>query len=85
MRRTNAQLIGQILEVCQEEGAGKTKIVYKCGLNFNNANMHLEHLINAGLLETSGTSYKTTQKGMEALEHINALRMLLGQATSPVD
>jgi predicted transcriptional regulator len=47
--------------------------------------MHLEHLINAGLLETSGTSYKTTQKGMDALEHINALRTLLGPTTSSED
>ena len=60
MRRTNDQLIGQILEACQGEGAGKTQIAYKCNLNFKNASMHLERLINAGLLEASGTSYKTT-------------------------
>ena len=85
MRRTNDQLIGQILEACQGEGAGKTKIVYQCNLNFKNAGMYLEHLINAGLLEASGTSYKTTQKGMEALGHIVALRTLLGPATSSED
>ena len=85
MRRTNDQLIGQILEACQGEGLGKTKIVYTCNLNFKNANMHLEHLIDAGLLEASGTSYRTTQKGMEALDHINALRTLLGPATSSED
>ena len=81
MRRTNDQLIGQILETCQGEGAGKTKIVYTCNLNFKTVGSHLDHLINAGLLEASGTSYKTTQKGMEALGHIIALRTLLGPAT----
>ena len=78
MRRTNDQLIGQILETCQGDGAVKTHIVYKCNLNFKNASFHLEHLINAGLLEASGNSYKTTSKGMEALAHIKALRELLG-------
>ena len=85
MRRTNDQLIGQILEACQGEGSSKTKIVYRCNLNFKNANMHLERLTNAGLLEASGTSYRTTQKGMETLEHIIALRALLGLATSSED
>jgi predicted transcriptional regulator len=85
MRRTNDQLIGQILEVCQGEGAGKTKIVYQCNLNFKNASSHLDQLIKAGLLEASGTSYKTTPKGMEALGHIVALRTLLGLATSSED
>jgi hypothetical protein len=46
---------------------------------------HLEHLTNAGLLEASGTLYKTTQRGAEALGHIVALRMLLGPATSSED
>ena len=85
MRRTNDQLIGQIFEACQGEGAGKTHIVYKCNLNFKTAGSHLEHLTNAGLLEASGTLYKTTQKGAEALGHIVALRMLLGPATSSED
>jgi predicted transcriptional regulator len=85
MRRTNDQLIGQILETCRGDGAGKTKIVYQCNLNFKNASSHLEHLIKAGLLEASGTSYKTTPRGMEALGHIIALRTLLGSATSSED
>jgi predicted transcriptional regulator len=85
MRRTNDQLIGQILEACQGDGAGKTKIVYQCNLNFKNAGSYLENLIDAGLLEASGTSYKTTPKGMEALGHIIALRTLLGPATSSED
>jgi predicted transcriptional regulator len=85
MRRTNDQLIGQILEVCQGDGAGKTKIVYQCNLNFKNASSYLENLIDAGILEALGTSYRTTQKGMEALGHIIALRMLLGPVTSSGD
>jgi len=85
MQRTNDQLIGQIIETCQGEGAGKTKIVYQCNLNFKTAGSHLEHLTNAGLLEASGTSYRTTQKGAEALGHIVALRTLLGPATSSED
>ena len=85
MRRTNDQLIGQILEACQEEGAGKTKIVYQCNLNFKNAGMFIENLIDANLLQASGTSYRTTQRGMEALGHIVALRTLLGPATSSED
>lgn len=76
MRRTNDQIISQILETCQG-GAGKTQIVYKCNLNFKNASLHIGRLINAGLLEASGTSYKTTPKGLDALDHIIALRTIL--------
>ena len=76
-RRNSDQLIGQILEVCQGEGAIKTRIVYQCNLNFKNVNLYIEQLILAALLESSGALYKTTPKGMKALEHILALRTLL--------
>jgi predicted transcriptional regulator len=82
MRRSNDQLISQILETCQGEGATKTKIVYGCNLNFKNENSIVKHLIEAGLLETSGRLYKITPKGMKALGHIVAFRTMIGPATS---
>ena len=79
MRRSKEEIIGIILELCKEP-VNLTKVVYWCNLNFNTVKQHLGLLINAGLLEVSGTDrplYKTTEKGIEALEHLNAFRPLL--------
>jgi predicted transcriptional regulator len=80
MRRSKDQITENILETCKEP-TGKTRIVYQCNLNFHTVNIHLQRLINASLLETSGLedhpSYRTTAKGIKVLGHINVLRDLL--------
>jgi predicted transcriptional regulator len=80
VRRSPEQITENILRICKEP-TGKTAIVYQCNLNFHTVNIHLQQLINAGLLNSSGSedhpSYRTTPKGIEALEHINVLRDLL--------
>ena len=83
MRRSKEQIIEEILNICKEP-AGLTKIVYLCNLNFKVARLHLNRLNDAGLLDVSGTNqilYRTTPKGMQALEYINAFRPLLMPVT----
>jgi predicted transcriptional regulator len=87
MRRSKDEILGLILELCKEP-VNVTKIVYQCNLNFNTVKLHLRLLIDTGLLEVSGTDhplYKTTEKGIEALKHINAFRPFLMSLESPQD
>jgi predicted transcriptional regulator len=79
MKRSKEQIIEKIMRICKEP-AGVTKIVYQCNLNFYTVRIYLEGLTDAGLLDVSETKpilYKTTNKGIKALEHINAFRSLL--------
>ena len=85
MRRSPEQITENILKICKDP-TGKTKIVYQCNLNFHTVNIHLQRLISASLLKSSGSadhlSYRTTAKGIEALEYINVLRDLLTPVAS---
>jgi predicted transcriptional regulator len=85
MRRSKDQITENILETCKEP-TGKTRIVYQCNLNFHTVNIHHQRLINASLLETSGSedhlSYRTTAKGIKVLGHINVLKDLLTPVAS---
>ncbi|MDM7920582.1 MAG: hypothetical protein A4E48_00051 [Methanosaeta sp. PtaU1.Bin060] len=79
MKRSREEVIERILEICREPST-KTKIVYQVNLNFHTIIPYLSLLVKSGLLEDSGASiiiYKTTPKGIKALEHIKALRALL--------
>jgi predicted transcriptional regulator len=78
MKRSKEEIIKDILEVCKGPSS-KTTIVYRANTNFKKVDYYLSILINAGLLEASGTervNYKTTQKGLEFLEHIKAANAL---------
>ena len=56
-------------------------IIWISQVNFHTVNIHLQRLIKASLLKSSGSadhlSYRTTAKGIVVLEHINVLRDLL--------
>lgn len=84
MNRSREGLIECILELCIEP-TNKTRIVYQCNLTFQRVDSHLDHLVNVDCLEVSKSPskilYKTTTKGLEALEHIKALNDML----RPVD
>ncbi len=79
MKRSREEVIERILETCREPST-KTRIVYHVNLNFRTINPYLDLLVKSRLIEVSKEPiklYKTTKKGMEALEHIKALRVLL--------
>ena len=86
-RRTRAASCGvlrlkikaQILALCQEDGASKTRIVYQVNLNFKTVKGYLELLLEKGLLEAipgEHIMYKTTSAGERALEHHRAIEAI---------
>jgi predicted transcriptional regulator len=78
-KRSKDQIIAQILSLCREDGAGKTRIVYQANLNFHTVKMHLGLLLKNGLLDEflgEQTIYKTTAKGEQALEHLREVEAI---------
>jgi predicted transcriptional regulator len=76
-RRSKGQIVYQILSLCNGKGVRKTRIVYAINLNFANAADFLDLLIRRGLLEAGkekAAKYRTTQKGIELLEHFKAIQ-----------
>jgi predicted transcriptional regulator len=71
-RRTRSEVIGDVLSEALG-GANKTRLMYRCNLNFARSNRYLGELLDAGLIESvSATSdgvaiYKTTEKGRKLL------------------
>ena len=78
-KRSRDQIKAQILALCQEEGANKTRIVYQVGLNFKTVNGYLDLLLEKRLLEAipgAYIMYKTTEKGEGALESHRAIEAI---------
>ena len=78
-KRNRDQIKAQILALCQEDGANKTRIVYQVGLNFKTVNGYLDLLLEKGLLEDipgKPIMYKTTEKGEGALESHKAIEAI---------
>jgi predicted transcriptional regulator len=78
-KRNRDQIKAQILSLCQEGGANKTRIVYQVGLNFKTVKGYLDLLLEKGLLEAipgERVLYKTTEKGEGALESHKAIEAI---------
>lgn len=78
-KRNKDQIKSQILALCQEDGANKTRIVYQVGLNFKTVKEFLDLLLEKGLLEAipgGRVMYKTTEKGEGALESHRAIEAI---------
>jgi predicted transcriptional regulator len=78
-KRNRDQIKAEILALCQEDGASKTRIVYQTNLNFKTAKGHLDLLLEKGLLEVipgENIVYKTTEKGAQALESHRAIEAI---------
>jgi predicted transcriptional regulator len=79
-KRSKAQIIARILEICHGQGASKAMIVSDTGMNHKTIRPHLAALTENGLLEMYDKDpviYKITSKGTEALVHIRALEILI--------
>lgn len=76
--RRNALIYAQILKTCMT-GTSTARIIFISRMNFNTVKPYLTSLAETGLIETvNEISYKTTGKGLEALEHPGALQDLFG-------
>ena len=71
-RRSRTEVIIDILSEALG-GANKTRLMYRCNLNFARFNRYLRELLDASVVErinanpTGITIYKTTDKGRELL------------------
>ncbi len=74
MRRDKLKILVGILEICDGDGANKTKIVYGSNINFKVADVYLDMLIKENLMEVIAPGprevYHTTAKGKELIENI---------------
>ena len=67
-RRSRSEVICEILSEALN-GANKTRLMYKCNMNFVRFNRELSELLDAGLMECVDSNpsgivfYKTTEKG----------------------
>ena len=83
-KRSRQQIMLAILDLCTGDGAIKTRIVYKCNLNFRTARGYLDELQKAGLFEvirqpcnkTTGDIYRTTPRGITAAEMLRASELV---------
>lgn len=79
-RRDETTIIYDILALTAFEPASKTRIVYRCNLNFVKAQRLLNELIAASLLSEEGeqgkTRYRTTAQGANYLRQFEILRTL---------
>ena len=79
-RRSNDQIIAQILEICQNTNVVKTRIVYQANMNFTIVNHYLDLLTRKELLEVVPSkylTYKTMPKGKTALEGLKAIEKII--------
>jgi len=72
-RRSRTEVICDILSEALG-GANKTRLMYRCNLNFVRFNRYFGELLDAGLIECVDSNpgdlvvYKTTDKGCELLQ-----------------
>ncbi|MEM3618049.1 MAG: winged helix-turn-helix domain-containing protein [Candidatus Bathyarchaeia archaeon] len=73
-RRSRVEVVVEILNEALD-GANKTRLMYRCNLNFRRFNRYLKELLDAGLLERIAPNpesglvlYRTTEKGRELLK-----------------
>jgi predicted transcriptional regulator len=77
MRRDKLKILIGILEICNNGGVNKTKIVYGSNLNFKVAGTYLDMLIKEGLVRVTDPGprekYFTTEKGKEMLSSVKGV------------
>jgi predicted transcriptional regulator len=71
LRRTLFEIVWNILDYCKESRI-LTHIMLHCNLNTPAAKKYLDLLVLRGMLSADEDSYKTTGKGMEYLNIVQA-------------
>ena len=77
MRRNRFEIIAEILRVAKN-GAKKTHIMYQCNLSHGMTNNFVAHLLETDLLR-KGSSFRTTEKGLQFLRAYKILKHLLNE------
>ena len=76
-RRNKLEIICKILDICKLEGSTKTRIVYQANLNFRNASIYIDWLINREFLVRKGKIYLITSKGQTLLAYLTEIALLM--------
>jgi predicted transcriptional regulator len=78
MKRSRDTIISQILDVCSNGGANKTRIVYQVNLNFRTVNPYIELLTNNGMInakiDCKPVVYETTTRGLALLDNYKQIQ-----------
>lgn len=75
-KRSYWDIIAEIL-LRSKKGVNKTRIVYRCNLNFKILEKYLKDLKYKGLVKIGDGVIKTTKKGIEYLNRYDALYEML--------
>jgi len=83
-RRDRHDIVAEILKTARE-GRIKTHIMYKAKLSYSQINTYLKILVDKGFLENNTvkrkrqiiTIYRTTQKGIQFIDNIEAVNHLM--------
>lgn len=75
-RRSESDILAEILYLANEGGIKKTSIVYQANLNFTIIEGFLSELLERGLIEVKDKIYETTDRGITFLHHYEELRKL---------
>jgi predicted transcriptional regulator len=83
-RRSRSEIISSILDVTNGNRARITEIQFKTYLSYNLVKEYLLYLLKSGLIEyiEGERSFKTTPKGMQALEVYNKMDELFVPKTA---
>jgi len=81
-RRTNIQIVAEILRVLRLGEAGKTEVMYTAKLSYYQAQHYLNWLLKLGLVdmlvkEGQRVSYEVTRKGLQLLSNIERVQEML--------
>lgn len=77
MRRDKLKILISILEICDGDGANKTKVVYGTNINFKVADMYIDMLVKENLMEVISPGprerYLATAKGKTMIKNIKEI------------
>lgn len=81
-RRTNIQIIAEILRSCANGDVGKTRIMYRANLSHAQLRRYMSFLEGRGFLEpanhSSPVKYTTTVRGKKLFQDIEKMTKMLG-------
>ena len=83
-RRGKLEIMADILSVARN-GAAKTEIAFRVNLNFNRLKGYIAYLEAKGLLENTGPSYKSTERGKEFLGDYQRITEVFQGSSSTVE
>ena len=66
-KRSLHNIVGEILQTAKD-GASKTRIMYRVGLNYRQNTEYLNALRKAGFINENSRIWKTTEKGLHVIE-----------------